>query len=180
MANYCFSILRFFGLMFFIPLPYSSTFVFYLFGMLSLVFTIYSFKNRKWLSLIIGLFVLILIRLFTLISSRDDFTKYFSVEELRMLFRSGRNIDYCKGLKIIVLQVKSRRFRMRLIFFWSWIELKDSNNGGSSRACGGDHRHYRLLGLETRTVAKQAHSLSREIGKNKWTAAKQAHEGNKK
>jgi len=117
MANYCFSILRFFGLMFFIPLPYSSTFVFYLFGMLSLVFTIYSFKNRKWLSLIIGLFVLILIRLFTLISSRDDFTKYFSVEELRMLFRSGRNIDYCKGLKIIVLQVKSRRFRMRLIFF---------------------------------------------------------------
>jgi len=34
--------------------------------------------------------------------------------------------------------------------------LKVANNGGSSRACGGDHRHYRLLGVETRTVAKQA------------------------
>ena len=42
--------------------------------------------------------------------------------------------------------------------------LKVANNGGSSRACGGDHRHYRLLGVETRTLAKQAHSLYREIG----------------
>jgi len=42
--------------------------------------------------------------------------------------------------------------------------LKVANNGGSSRACGGDHRHYRLLGVETRTVAKQAHSLSRFLG----------------
>jgi len=42
--------------------------------------------------------------------------------------------------------------------------LKVANNGGSSRPCGGDHRHYRLLGVETRTAAKQARSLSRFLG----------------
>jgi len=33
-------------------------------------------------------------------------------------------------------------FRTRIIFFRRWSEIEAANNGGSSEACGRNHRHF--------------------------------------